>query len=111
MSKLPTYDPARTFDATSLTAIYQDVGSVLASAAYGFIIYNTADVDVQISFDDGTSDGPIIPAGGTFGDNRETWDGRTEDGRFSLPEAAQIQVKQVTAAGTVGDVIVNIKRM
>lgn len=111
MSKLPTYDPARSFDATSLTGSYQDVGAVLASAAYGFIIYNTSDVDVQISFDDGSTNGPIIPAGGTFGDDREPWDGRTEDGRFCLPEGAQIQVKQVTGAGSDGDIIVNIKRL
>lgn len=110
MSKLCIYDSARTFDATTLSASYQDVGAVMGSSVYGFMMYNTSDVDVQISFDDGTSDGPIIPAGGSFSDDRNPWDGRTEDGRFCIAEGAQIQVKQVTGAATYGDLIVNIKR-
>lgn len=109
MARLPIYDPARTFDSASLTASYQDVGAVLGSAAYGFVIYNASNVAVQVSFDDGATNGPIIPADATFDDNRNTWDGRTEDGRYCLPEGAQIQVKQVTAPGT-GSIYVNVKR-
>lgn len=111
MSKLPIYDAGRSFDSTSLTASYQDLGVVLGSPSYGFIIYNDSDVSVQLSFDDGVTDGPIIPAGGTFGDDRNNWDGRTEDGRFCLPSGSQIQVKQVTGAGTSGSIIANIKRV
>jgi len=110
MSKLPVYDAARTFDATNLTGSYQDVGAVTGSRVYGFMMYNTSDVDMQISFDDGTTNGPIIPAGGTFGDNRDNWDGSTDNSRYCLPPNAQIQVKQVTGAGTSGDLIVNLKR-
>ncbi len=110
MARLPIYDPARSFDSTSLTGSYQDLGSVLESAAYGFVIFNDSDVSVQSSFDDGATNGPVIPAGGSFSDNRDNWDGRSEDSRYCLPGGAQVQVKQVTGAGTSGDIIFNVKR-
>ena len=110
MSRLPTYDPARTFDATALTGSYQDVGAVLATPAYGYVIFNTSDVDMQVSFNDGSTNGPIIPAGGTMSDSVYNQGLRGENAIRVLPEGAQIQVKQVTGAGTDGDLIVNIVR-
>lgn len=110
MALLPIYDPARSFDSTTLTGSYQDFGAVIASQTYGFVIYNDSDVSVQISFDDGSTDGPIIPAGGSFGDDRDNWDGRTEDSRYCLPKNAQVQIQQVTGAGTSGNIILNVKR-
>lgn len=109
MSK-PTYDAARTFDATLLNASYQDVGAVMGSPALSFVIYNTSDVDVQLSFDDGVSDGPIVPTNGTYSDNIYNYHPNQEVGSFPLPKSAQIQVKQVTGAGTSGDIIINIAR-
>lgn len=109
MAMLPIYDVARSFDSASLTASYQDVGAVMGSPVFGFVIYNNSDVAVQISFDDGDTDGPIIPPNSTFGDNRDNWDGRTENSRYCLPTNAQIQIKQVTAAGT-GSIYINVKR-
>lgn len=109
MAMLPIYDPARSFDSASLTASYQDVGAVMGSPVYAFWIHNTSSVAVQISFNDGDTDGPIIAAGESFNDRRSNWDGRTADGRYCLPKGAQIQIKQVTAAGT-GSIYVNIKR-
>lgn len=110
MARISIYDPARTFDATSLTASYQDVGAVMASAVVGFAIYNTSDVDMQISVDDGVTDGPIIAAGGTFADNRYNQLSNSDQGSFVLPTNAQIQVKQVTGAGASGDLIINVVR-
>ena len=110
MGRLSTYDPARTFDTTGLTGSYQDVGAVMGSAVVGFAMYNTSDVDVQISFDDGTTNGPIIAAGGTFSDNRYNQLHGQDQGSFVIASGAQIQVKQVTGAGASGDVIVNIVR-
>lgn len=110
MSRLPTYDPARTFDATSLSGSYQDVGAVMGSAVYGFTIYNTSDVDCQISFDDGTTNGPIVPAGGSFSDSVYNHPFRSEDASYVIASGAQIQVKQVSGAGSSGDIYVNIMR-
>jgi len=111
MARLPIFDAARTFDATSLTASYQDVGAVMTTAVLGFVIYNTSDVDVQISFDDGTTNGPIIPASGSFNASRFEQMRNLEDASFMIAEGAQIQVKQVTGAGTSGDIIINIVRL
>ena len=110
MSKLPTYDPARTLATTGLTGSYQDVGAVMGSAVLGYAMYNTSDVDVQISFDDGTTNGPIIPAGGTFTDNRYNQMARSDEASYVIASGAQIQVKQVTGAGASGNLIVNIIR-
>jgi hypothetical protein len=110
MSQIPTYDAARTFDATSLTGSYQDVGAVMASPVAGHAMYNTSDVDIQLSFDDGVNDGPIIPAGGTFTDNRYSQLHGSGQGSYVIASGAQIQVKQVTGAGTTGNLIVNIIR-
>ncbi len=108
-SSMPTYDPARSFDSASLTASYQDVGAVMASPVLGYIIYNDSTVAVQISFNDGSTDGPIIPAGGSFSDNRYVQYNNYSNAYYVLPTGAQIQIKQVTAAGT-GSVYVNIAR-
>ena len=110
MGRLSTYDPARTFAATGLTGSYQDVGAITASAVVGFAIYNTSDVDMQISVDDGVTNGPIIAAGGTFADNRYNQLMNSDQGSFVLPTNAQIQVKQVTGAGTTGNLIINVVR-
>ncbi|MEN8236144.1 MAG: hypothetical protein ABFQ95_01125 [Pseudomonadota bacterium] len=108
MAKLIDHEAARTFAATSLTGSYQDVGAILTKPALGFVIYNTSDVDVQISFDDGAKNGPIIPSGGTFDSNRISQRDSQEEGMFALPESAQVQVKQVTGAGASGNIILNV---
>lgn len=107
---LPKYDAARTFDPTGLTGSYQDVGAVIDSPSLSFVIYNTSDVDAQFSFDDGATDGPIVPAGGTYVDNIYNYQPHRSAGDKVLPEGAQIQVKQVTGAATSGSIIINIAR-
>lgn len=111
MSRLPTFDPARTFDMTGLSGSYQDVGVVMASAVVGFVMYNTSDVDCQLSFDDGTTDTIIIPAGGTFSSSRFSQITNQENITYLIAEGAQIQVKQITGAGTTGDLYINIVRI
>lgn len=95
---------------TGLNATYQDVGTPMASRVLGFVIYNTSNVDAQVSFDDGATNGPIVPAGGTLGTARFPQAAQLDDARYMLPEGAQIQVKQVTGAGASGNLIVNIVR-
>jgi hypothetical protein len=108
MARLPNYLPGAQLDATTLSGTYQDVGSALTSPAISFVIYNTSDVDVQLSFDDGTTAGPIVPAGGTFSDNRYNQIQNVEEGLFILPVGAQVQAKQVTGAGTSGNITLNM---
>lgn len=110
MTKLTTFDPGRSFDMTGLSGTYQDVGGVMGSAVVGYVIYNTSDVDGQVTFDDGTTNGPFVPAGGSLAWSRLSQVGRSELGSYGLPEGAQIQVKQVTGAGTGGDLFINIER-
>lgn len=111
MSQTVIFDAARTFDATSLTGSYQDVGAVIGSAVLGFTAYNTSDVDMQISLDNGASNGPIIPSSGTLNVSRFPQVPNINNGIYVIKEGAQIQVKQVTAAGTGGDLIINIVRI
>ena len=111
MARLPTFDPSRILDATTLTGVYQDMGTIMGSAVIAFVIYNTSDVDVQISFDDGVTDGPIIPSQDDFKMSRLDQMRNLEDASFMVAKGAQIQVKQVTAAGASGSVIINIARI
>lgn len=110
MAKLPKWDAGVVFDATSLTGSYQDVGSALTSPALGFVFYNTSDVDVRLSFDDGATDGPVVPASGSFSSSPFSQDEHVHNGTHMLESGAQVQVKQVTGAGTSGNLIMNIAR-
>lgn len=109
MSNAPLRDPCRTFDSASLTGSYQDVGAVMASPVIGMVIYNTSDVAIQLSFDDGTTSGPIIPSGATWSESAYSQANGVKTGDVIIKSGAQIQVKQVTAAGT-GSIYVNIIR-
>lgn len=110
MSVLPNYDAGRSFDMTTLTANYQSVGSVLDGPAIGFVIYNTSDVDAQLSFDNGSNDAPILPAGGTLDSSRFVNDLKFH-GKEVLTKGARLAVKWVDgAAGTDGKIIFNVAR-
>jgi hypothetical protein len=108
MARLPTYLPGAQVASTALTGTYQDLGPELTEQAIGVVIYNTGDVDVQLSFDDGVTAGPIIPASGVWSDNRYNQNRVREEGLYILPVGAQVQVKQVTGAGTEGNITINL---
>jgi len=108
MARLPTYLPGVQVASSALTGSYQDLGSELTEQAIGVVIYNSGDVDVQLSFDDGTTDGPILPASSSFSDNRYNQNRVREEGLYVLPIGAQVQVKQVTGAGTTGNITINL---
>lgn len=110
MARLPVFDAARTFDMTTLTGTYQNLGSVIQTPTYGFVFYNTSDVAAQVTFDGGVTDGPILPAGSTFDASRFNQLSNVEDATFMLPDSSQVQVKQVTGAGTAGELILNVAR-
>lgn len=93
----------KSFDATSLTGSYQNLGSVLSDEAVGYTIYNTSDVDVYISRDASTNE-IYLPASGTFSASS----GQSDRSMFMLGKNVQLSVKQVTGAGASGDIIANI---
>ena len=110
MSVLPIYDAGRSFDMTTLTANYQSVGDVLDGPAIGFVILNTSDVDAQLSFDDGSNDGPIIVAGGELDSSRFVNDLKFH-GKEVLPKGARLAVKWIDGvAGSDGKLIFNVAR-
>lgn len=107
---IPIYDGSRSFDATALTGSYQNVGSALESPAIGVVIYNTSDVDVNVSLDGGTH-GIIIPAGGVMDASRFSQTTNSDDlGSIVMAKGTQIKIKQVTAAGTSGNIYFNVAR-
>lgn len=106
MAKLVDFE-SKTFDATSLTGSFQNLGAVLSEPAIVLTLYNTSDVDVIVTKDGSTSNW-IIPTLGTLTvDSREASSSQDPDLRL-LPKSAQLKVKQVTGAGTSGDIIANI---
>jgi len=105
MSKLKR--ALRTFDAASLTANYQNIGAVIPFPVLKIAIINTSDVDVLIG--DMSSEEDIrIPANSTM----NIGEGFGNYGSYSslkvvFTNNAQLQIKQVTAAGT-GTIIMNL---
>lgn len=87
------------FDAASLTGAYQNFGSTLTNSAYYAYITNGSDVDVYLTTDGSTNQlrihsGASVPLPYFSRHNTLT--------RASsvFPNGVQIQIKQVTAAGT-----------
>lgn len=93
----------RTFDSASLTGAFQNVGTQVPFSTLALSITNTSDVDVLIT--DGSNEDDLrVAAGGTL----SLGVGNTNGQRDSLVPFAgnvQLQIKQVTAAGT-GDIVV-----
>lgn len=106
MSKFMSFE-YKTFDATSLTGSYQNLGSVASNPVRKLALWNTSDVDCIISTD-GTNAHFYLPAGGTI--FIDEWRGnlRTDDASYVLPDATQLEVKQVSGAGASGDIVAQL---
>jgi len=94
------------FNAASLSGSYQNFGTVLLNPCYDAVISNESDVGVYITID-GTnntfrlSPGQILPL-----KNYSLHFSNTQ-AAYLLKKGVQLQIKQVTAAGT-GAIIANI---
>lgn len=110
MGRVVVYDPSRTFNSATLTGSYQDFGAAFDSEVIGWVCFNTSNVAVQLSFDDGATDGVIIPANSVMSDGKYNQDNQSETGRCLIRKNAQMQIKQVTAAG-VGSIHFNAVRV
>lgn len=95
------------FDATSLTGSYQNFGSTLSNPGVKVQFYNTSDVDCYIS-KDGSTNHFRIPANGSLTLDENTAPGGREEGEYYLASGTQLEVKQVTGAGTEGNIIGHI---
>lgn len=95
------------FDATSLSGSYQNFGSTLSNPAVKIQFYNTSDVDCYIS-KDGTNDTFRIPANGALTFDENTVVANADSPEYYLAEGTQLEVKQVSGAGSDGDIIAHI---
>lgn len=95
------------FNAASLTGSYQNLGSALGAPCYRVVLSNESDVGVYISTDGSSDDirlspGQILPL--TYFSKHNNYN----EGSYVFKKGTQLQIKQVTAAGT-GTIIVNIQ--
>lgn len=95
------------FDATNLTGAYQNFGSTLSNPALKLQFINTSDVDAYISFD-GSTDKFRIPAGAQFTFDENTAPIPNKGQEYYASKGTQISVKQVSGAGSSGDIIAHI---
>jgi len=96
----------KVFAAASLTGSYQNFGSVLSGHCIVANFYNTSNVDCYVTRD-GTNDNWYIPAGGNIPiDTRILGEGLDRE-KVLIKSGAQLQIKQVTAAGT-GNIVVHL---
>lgn len=97
----------RTFDSASLTANFQNIGAVVDFAVSKAAIINTSDVDVLIT-DQSTDDDIRVPANSTVnvGEGISSY-GQQRSTGIVFHANTQLQIKQVTAAGT-GTIVINL---
>lgn len=85
------------FDAASLTGSYQNFGAALSNAAIKIQFINASDVDVYVT--DGTSVWRVA-AEGTVTFDEQFMRNDHQGSRIHVADQGQLQIKQVTAAGT-----------
>ena len=106
MSRLASYEQFE-FDSTNLTGSFQDFGTPLVNPVIVISFLNPSDVDVYLSID-GINNTWRIPAGATYTlDSRDISD-NNNDSIYLIRKGVQIEIMQVTGAGTSGDIIGNI---
>jgi len=101
-----TYFELKEFNSATLTGAYQNLGSALTRPCYACNIYNGSDVDVYISTDGSTDDLRVASGESLSLAARAAWD-IPRDGVILFKKATQLEIKQVTAAGT-GTIVVNL---
>jgi len=96
----------RTFDTSTLTASYQDIGAPLPFSVSNVSITNTSTVGVLIT--DGKSDQDIeVPGGGTLSIGEGLSPNAGTSVRAVFTGLTQLGVKRVTAAAA-GKLIINM---
>lgn len=94
----------RTFDTSGLTANFQDVGAVISFPTWRAIIINPSDVGIILT--DQTSEEDIqVPSLSTVNISELSFANSLKDDLPLFQGNTQLQIKQVTGAGT-GTVII-----
>lgn len=104
MSRIILNLELKEFDATSLDGTFQNWGSVLSNPAIKVVMFNTSDVDAYVS-KDGSTNWARLPAGSAMTLDESTLPVNGVDAAYYLSEGAQLTVKQVTGAGSSGNLI------
>ena len=95
------------FDATTLTANLQDFGTPVANPVIILSFFNTSDVDVYVSADQFNNTWRLPAVSSLTLDSRDISD-NNNDSTYLLRKLTQLQVRQVTGAGTDGNIILHI---
>lgn len=94
------------FNAASLSGSFQDLGTVLGAPCYYAVLTNASDVGVYISIDGTNNTFRLSPSQSLtlYSYTRHT---DYNDASYVFKSGTQLEIKQVTAAGT-GAIIVTI---
>lgn len=101
-----TYFELKEFDSASLTGSFQNFGSALSRPSFEVEIYNGSDVDAYISTDGSTNEIRIASGERLPFRMANRYNAQTE-GVIIFKEGTQLQIRQVTGAGT-GTIFANI---
>ena len=99
----------RTFDTSGLTANFQDVGAVISFPAWRAIFINPSDVDVLIT-DQSSEEDIRVPSLGTVNISELSFANSNKRDLPLFQGNTQLQVKQVTGAGTGTLIIILLGR-
>lgn len=96
------------FAASSLSGTAQDFGTVLANPAMKISFMNTSDVSAYLRLEGSAANLMEIPAGGSITFDETTDTRRKNDYEYYFARGAQLQLIQVTGAGSGGYIIANL---
>lgn len=94
-----TYFELKEFDSASLTGSFQNFGDALSKPCFQGHIYNGSDVDVYITTD-GSNNQLRIASGESLPLVSATRFNSLTEGVIIFKQGTQLQIRQVTAAGT-----------
>ena len=95
------------FDATSLNGTYQDFGSATSNPVTKVMLINTSDVDAYVS-EDATTNKFRVPAGAAMTFDEATHRIPNKGQEYYLAKGIQLTIKQVSGAGSDGDIIAHL---
>lgn len=101
MSRLRNYQVLE-FDTASLSASFQNFGSVTTDEVVEMVLVNDSDVHVYVTID-GTNNDIRVPDGATVRFSSQT----PTNQKFLAGKGVQFKVKQVTGTGT-GHIVANL---
>ncbi len=97
------------FDATTLSGVVQNFGSVLSNPATKISIFNNSNVDCYLSSNAQIPQTMRIVAGGTLTLDESTLYFRGIDQEYYFPRGTQLTLLQVTGAATLpGEIVAHI---